>query len=264
MPRARDAALGSIKARIADRLRQAIQDGDYRPGAALPSTAALAASEEAAPMTVRAAYEQLISEGQVVAVPRKGYFVRDQLRLDWDMNAWQDPERVATLPVDTWIATVEGAGFLHRQTINLAIVGPDHQLGRRTVGELLQTTDPVVVRQRVRYIGRKIANEPESIADSYYPQDLVAGSKIMSPESHNTVAELHEMGADLARYIDELTPRIATPAEADQLQLPTATAVLELVRLGITSDNRPVLVQHQIRPGNGSRFVYHVAYPERG
>jgi DNA-binding GntR family transcriptional regulator len=55
---------------------------------------------------------------------------------------------------------------------------------------------------------------------------------------------------------------MATLEEAKQLQLPAVTAVLEMVRTGFTAQNRPVLVQHLIRPGQGSTFIYHVTYPE--
>ena len=39
-------------------------------------------------------------------------------------------------------------------------------------------------------------------------------------------------------------------------------SMLEIIRSGYTSEGRPVLIQHMIRPGQGSRFIYHVSYPE--
>lgn len=262
--RARDAALGSIKARIADKIRRAIQEGAYAPGAALPSTSALAKDEDAAPMTVRAAYDELISEGLVVAVARRGYFVREQMAMTWSMNAWQDPARLDTLPVDAWTADIEAAGYRGRQEISLGIVSTDHQVAGHPIGDLLDLADSdrIAVRWRTRYITGKSGEEPESLANSYYPYSLVKDSEICSDRSVNTALVLKNLGAGLCRYVDELTPRIATPDEAQQLQLPPSTAVLDLVRIGITADDRRVLVQHMIRPGRGSKFVYHVTYPE--
>jgi GntR family transcriptional regulator len=262
--RARDAALGSIKARIAGKIRRAIQEGVYVPGTALPSTSALAKDEDAAPMTVRAAYDELIAEGLVVAVARRGYFVREQMAMTWSMNAWQDPARLDTLPVDAWTADIEAAGYRGRQEISLGIVGADHQVSGHPIGDLLDLVehDRVAVRWRTRYITGKSGEEPESLANSYYPYSLVKDSEICSDRSVNTALVLKHLGAGLARYVDELTPRIATPEEAQQLQLPPSTAVLDLVRIGVTADGRRVLVQHMIRPGRGSKFVYHVTYPE--
>ena len=263
--RTRDAGLGSIKARIAGRLRQAINDGEYRAGDPLPSTNELAEAEEAAAMTVRASFDQLISEGLVVAVPRKGYFVREQLALTWHMNAWQDPDRLDTLPEDAWTADIEAAGFKGRQDIHIGIDAAARIVADRPLSEWLSlpSNAKVVARQRMRYIGRGTADEPESIADSYYPHDLVRDTEIMAPESVNTAAILRDLGERFHRYVDVLVPRIATPEEADRLQLPPATAVLELVRTAITAADRPVVAQHMIRPGRGSHFIYHVTYPDR-
>lgn len=263
-PHGRDAALGSIKARISSNIRRGIQEGTYAPGDPLPSTSELVKQEGAAAMTVRSAYEELIAEGLVVAVPRRGYFVREQMAMTWSMNAWQDPARLDTLPIDGWTADVEAAGYQARQDIKLGIVGQDHRIAGHPVGELLDLAsgDRVAVRFRTRYISGKSGEEPESVANSYYPFSLVKDSDICSDRSINTARALKELGAGLDRYIDELTPRIATPEEAHQLQLPAATAVLEIVRIGITEDDRKVLIQHMIRPGRGSRFIYHVTYPE--
>lgn len=263
-PRGRDAALGSIKARISAGIRRQIQEGTYEPGDPLPSTSSLVKQEGASAMTVRAAYDELITEGLVVAVPRRGYFVRDQMAMTWSMNAWQDPARLDTLPVDAWTADVQAAGYEGRQEISLGVVGADHAIAGHPARDLLDLAagERVAVRRRTRYISGQAGEEPESIADSYYPFDLVKDSDIYGDRSVNTARILKELGAGLDRYVDELVPRIASPEEAQQLQLPPATAVLEIVRLGVTEDGRRVLVQHMIRPGRGSRFIYHVTYPE--
>jgi GntR family transcriptional regulator len=265
--RSRDAGLGDIKSRIAGKLREAIRAGRYRPGDPLPSTNDLAEAEGAAPMTVRAAYSQLIGEGLVVAVPRKGFYVREQLRMTWHMNAWQDPRRLDSLPVDGWTSDVEAAGYSGRQTISIGLENGRHPIAGHTIGELLglSPSDPVAVRYRMRFIGPgpdQPATDPESIADSYYPYDLVRDTAITDPESVNTAAILRQLGAGLHHYVDELVPRMATQEECTRLQLPPVTAVLELIRTGYTAEDRPVLVQHLIRPAQGSTWIYHVTYPE--
>jgi GntR family transcriptional regulator len=258
--------MGDVKSRIAGRLRAAIESGRYQQGDSLPSTNELAVEEDAAAMTVRAAYAQLISEGLVVAVPRKGFFVRETFQMTWHMNHWQDPRRLNHLPVDAWTADVEAAGYSGRQSIDLSMVTAAHKLAGHSLGELLglASGEPVTVRRRVRYLGTapdQPATDPESIADSYYPHALVRDSNITLPESVNTAATLYELGAGLHHYDDELIPRIATQEEASTLQLPAVTAVLEIVRIGFTADDRPVLVQHMIRPGQGNSYRYHVPYP---
>jgi GntR family transcriptional regulator len=264
--RARDAARGDIKSRIADNLRTAIAAGEYRPGDQLPSTNTLAAEEDAAPMTVRAAFSELISEGLVVAVPRRGFFVREPVAMTWHMNAWQDPRRLENVALDGWTADVEAEGLTGRQSIDVRMVTADHVIAGYTLAELLELPagEPVAVRARIRYVGRpeQGATDPESIADSYYSYELIRDTPITRPESVNTAAILRELGAGLDHYRDELVPRLATKDEAARLQLPPSTAVLEIVRSAYTGEGKPGLIQHMIRPGQGSRYVYHVGYPE--
>jgi GntR family transcriptional regulator/MocR family aminotransferase len=58
-----DRAAGNLSRQVAQALREAVRNGDVRPGDSLPSTRLLAASLQLARGTVIEAYEQLIAEG---------------------------------------------------------------------------------------------------------------------------------------------------------------------------------------------------------
>ena len=60
---------------IYDYIKQEIQSGRIRSGDRLPSTRALCRHLDVSRSTVELAYEQLLSEGYVEAVPYRGYFV---------------------------------------------------------------------------------------------------------------------------------------------------------------------------------------------
>lgn len=62
---------------IADDLRRAIQEGEYRPGHQLPSARALAEKHGTARNTVITAMNALMREGLVVSRPRAGWFVAE-------------------------------------------------------------------------------------------------------------------------------------------------------------------------------------------
>lgn len=62
--------------RVADGLRTAIADGDYRPGDPLPAYRALAATYGVAVNTVMAAVRQLAEQGLVDIKPNSGVEVR--------------------------------------------------------------------------------------------------------------------------------------------------------------------------------------------
>lgn len=265
--RGREAAVGDVAGRLAHDLRQAILSGQYGPDTKLPSTNELMDREQVANLTVRAAYQQLIEEGLVVAVPKSGYYVRRPLTMTWHMNAWQDPRRLEQVALDGWTADVDAAGYSHHQSINVAVVSGSHRIGDRPVGQLLGIGEdkPAVVRQRVRYIGAgpsAPATEPESLADTYYAYDLVRDTAIMEPVSVNTAHILRDLGYPLGDHVDELRPRMASHAESDALQLPPVTPVLEIARTthSLTDPDQVVLVLHQIRPGTGATYTYNVRH----
>ncbi|WP_143137731.1 GntR family transcriptional regulator, partial [Burkholderia ubonensis] len=58
-----DRAAGNLSRQLAQALRDAVHNGDIRPGDALPSTRLLAASLRIARGTVVDAYAQLVAEG---------------------------------------------------------------------------------------------------------------------------------------------------------------------------------------------------------
>ena len=66
---------------IADYFQEMIGKGVYPKGAALPSVREVALQEGVNPNTVVKAYGLLDERGLVMSVPKKGYFVRDDLAL---------------------------------------------------------------------------------------------------------------------------------------------------------------------------------------
>lgn len=64
-----------------EQMKRLISEGHYQEGMKLPSKRKLAESLKISPLTVEAAYGQLIAEGYVYAIEKKGYFVREQVDL---------------------------------------------------------------------------------------------------------------------------------------------------------------------------------------
>ena len=67
----------SLQLQIREQLVSAVISGLLRPGQALPSSRALSAELSVARNTVTIAYEQLESEGYLIAISRRGYFVSE-------------------------------------------------------------------------------------------------------------------------------------------------------------------------------------------
>jgi GntR family transcriptional regulator len=272
-PRTRSRATGSVPERrdvyerLADELRQEIVSGKYKPGDRLPSTLELMERTGVANLTVRGAYRMLIEEGLVEAISKRGFYVRRPNAMTWRMNPGSTTRRAASRILDFWAADVEAAGLAHREEISVAIDDSSALVLGRPVGERLGLPERsrVLVRRAIRYVGPSdgTPGEADSLADEYYPYDLVRDTALASPAPADTLQVLTEIGHKPRGSIDEVRPRLATTEERRLLSLPQVSVVLELARTAHTADRAPVAVLHQIRRGDGATFSYEISYPGR-
>ena len=254
--------------RLADELRASILAGRYKPGDRLPSTLEIMASTGVANLTVRGAYRVLVEEGLVEPVAKRGYYVRRPNTMTWHMALAKRDRRARTELLDRWTADAETAGLAHREDLSVAIEASSVMVLGRPVGERLELDEDsqVLVRRAVRYAGpagNPGGVEAESLADEYYPYDLVRESALANPGPVSAIEILSGLGYRLAGHVDELRPRLATVDERRLLSLPQVSVTLELARTAHTSDRRPVLVMHQVRRGDGATFSYEVSYSAR-
>jgi GntR family transcriptional regulator len=266
MPEQRD-----VYERLADELREAILSGRYQPGERLPSTMELMASNGVANLTVRGAYRELVEEGLVESVPKRGFFVRRPDQITWAMTAAQRGRRREPLLLDGWAADVAAAGRAGREDITVAIGDAAALVARRPIGERLGLADGtrVLIRRRVRYTGpagdpAAAATVPESLADSYYPYELTRDTPLASPAGADAAAVFAGLGSPLRELEDELLPRLASQRERQLLRLAPVSVVLEIARTAYTTDRQPVLVEHHIRRGDGATFTYRIPGPGSG
>jgi len=268
-PRSRAGADGGVPERrdvyerLADELRRDIVSGRYQPGDRLPSTLDLMARTGVANLTVRGAYRVLVEEGLVEPVAKKGFYVRRPNIMTWRMNAARTGRRVGAMPVDVWAADAEASGMAHREEISVGIEDSSALVVGRPVGERLglEAGSRVLVRCAIRLLGPAEGDRPEtpeSLADAYFPYDLVRDTPLASPGPASAEDALAGIGCPLRGHDDELRPRLATTAERQILGLPQVSVVLELARTAFTADRRPVLVSHQVLRGDGAIYRYQI------
>ena len=263
-PRTRGGAERSVPERrdvyeqLADELRQGIMSGQYQPGDRLPSTLDLMARTGVANLTVRGAYRVLVEEGLVESVNKRGFYVRRPNATTWQMTPGENPRGPVAL--DRWAADAEAAGLRHREEISVAIEDASAPVLGQPVGERLglKPGSRVLVRRAIRFTapGGDTAATPDSLADEYYPYDLVRDSALASPGTASPEEILAGLGQPLHGYDDEIRPRVATAEERRVLSLAQVSVVLELARTAYTADRRPVLVSHQVRRGDGAIYRY--------
>ena len=136
------------------------------------------------------------------------------------------------------------------------------------VGERLALPEGsrVLVRHAIRYTGPGdggVPGEADSLADEYYPYELVHDTLLASPAPASPTEILAGIGHKLRGQCDELRPRLATTDERRLLSLPQVSVVLELARTAHDADHQPMLVLHQVRRGDGAIFSYQTSYPGR-
>ena len=221
MPRSRYGADSDVPERrdvyeqLADDLRTAIADGQYQPGDRLPSTLELMARTGVANLTVRGAYRVLVEEGLVESVSKKGFYVRLAQR---DDLADEPRPRPAT-------PRHGGGGRMGGQRRGRGAAAPRgdqrrdrgrlraraRHVGRDRLG--LPAGSRVLVRRAVRLTGpadESGLETPDSLADTYYPYDLVHDTPLASRGAASPAEILAGLGCPLRGCDDELRPRLAT------------------------------------------------------
>lgn len=271
-PRSRAGGAGSVPERtdvyeqLADELRQAIVSGQYKPGDRLPSTLDIMARTGVANLTVRGAYQLLVQEGLVESVSRKGFYVRRPSAMTWQMNLARG-RRGSAAALDGWAADAEAAGLACREDVSLAIEDASVPVLGTPAGERLglPAGSRVLVRRTIRYTGPPggTPSHADSLADEYYPYDLVRDTPLAAPAPASPTDIMAGLGLRIRSHVDELRPRVATVEERRLLRLPQVSVVLELARTACTAERQPVLVLHQIRRGDGAIYRYDVAHPGR-
>jgi len=103
-------------------------------------------------------------------------------------------------------------------------------------------------------------DEPLQLGDSYYPHNIVKGSKIMDPADvvQGTDQVLEDLGHTPTRYEDQITWRMPTSDEATKLRMEPGTPVGRLVRTSFDQDDEPIEVYVVILPGNKHVLLYDV------
>jgi GntR family transcriptional regulator len=218
-------------------------------------------------LTVRGAYRVLVEEGLVESVSKKGFYVRRPSVMTWQMNPARGTRR-SPAALDGWAADADAAGLSHREDISVAIEDASIPVLGTPAGERLSlpSGSRVLVRRAIRYTGPSAdspAADADSLADEYYPYDLVRDTPLASPAPASPAEILAAAGLKIRNNLDELRPRVATAEERRLLALPQVSVVLELARTAYTADRQPVLVLHQVRRGDGATYQYDITHPGR-
>lgn len=235
---------------VADRLRADITAGRYAPNRRLPTGTDLMAAHGVTRQTVQRAVDELRSEGLVVSVAGIGWFVRERppvRRLA--RNRLSQAERDAGR--GPFLSDASSSGFAPAVTVKVR-----REPAAADVASWLEVEPgaEVVVRERIMRADGTVVQ----LATSYLPADVAGGTAIEETDTGpgGTYARLEEAGHALTRFVESVSSRRATAAEAALLQLPVGEPVLHVVRVAYAA--RPVEVNLMVLRADEYELVYEI------
>jgi GntR family transcriptional regulator len=227
---------------IADALREQMRDGTYPPGAKLPSESELRDRWQVAGKTVRAALDQLRSEGLVVGRQGVGSFVRAQAV----------PRRLST-DISTnvgWYHTLARQGLqpAGETTVTRQPCPP-------AAAEWLEVAPGELVTVRDRVMGTQ-GEPPAMLACSYFPQWVIeAAPNLADPSVSGLPRWLREAFGEMYST-DVLTVRMPSDVEQRRLELPRSVPVQVIQGGEYDSEHRPLHYIEVVAAGGRIEFAY--------
>ena len=234
---------------VAEALRAKIRASELRPGDRLPTEHELMEQYRVSRNTVRLALNLLTAEGLVTGGRgRAGRVVRLRELITIHVAHVDDPGQANE--DRPFIDAVHDHGFQPTQEIEVGLRRAPDDIAEK-LG--LPRDATVVLRSRLRFLDHDAC----SVADSYYPYDLVKDTAIMEPHDikPGAIALLAERGWVQNRYVDEVSTRMPTPDEARRLGLSSGIPVLFQIRTGYVND-QPIRVTRTMLRGDRHRLVY--------
>lgn len=234
---------------IADDLREQIRAGQLAPGSTLPTTRELAEHYGVTPKTVSAGIDALKVEGLVIGEQGGRRRVRSDRPITWNLTKFERGQRRDSAVMDDWSTAIKEAGRVPAQHVTVS-----REAASSEVAEWLQVTPGSEIVQRVRM--RTVDDRPFQLSTSWFPGEIALGT-LLEEEGDVSVPGgiLKSIGHPQHRVRDEITVRMPTPEEIQQLQLPPGTPVAQHVRIGI-GERGPVRVMKTIAPGDRHMLVY--------
>lgn len=238
---------------IADILREHIDRGRLAPGEQLPSEATLIDHFGVARMTVREAIKELRTEGLVIAQHGKGVFVRSAppvRRLASDRFARRHRKEGKS----AFIAEAEASG--HVPGVDQIRVTNEVASAEVATRLNLKPRERVIVRSR-RYL---TDGRPVETATSYIPESIAKGTPITEVNTGpgGIYGRIEDAGHELARFTEEVSARMPTPAERKALEIGAGIPVMTLVRTAYDTNGVPVEVCDTVKIAHSFVLEYDV------
>lgn len=253
----------SKKDRVADDLRERVQDGRYIPGVQLPTEEHLAGIYDVSRNTVRDAMKILENEGLVIIRQGSGTYVRDSrpiVHLASSVSGYIDTERFK----QGYAPHMQMAGYDRIiETVNIAIVTAEGVVAVR-LG--IDTNRPVAHRQIVqRRCDRLVDGELWQRQVSHFPAEIAMNTELMIAQQieRGTREVLRELGYEQTWSYDVLGARMPRPEERDSFGIPSGVPLLVQTRIAYAGE-MAVRLTETLMPADRHQLLYAEGQVEEG
>lgn len=205
---------------IADALREKINEGELKPGDALPTESSLQEAFNVSRVTVRQALKLLTEEQIVESIQGSGTYVKEE-RVNYDIYQLTGfYEKLADRNVDT-----------HSEVSIFEVLKADAKLAEKLN---LSHDDKVWHVKRVRFIKQK----PVNLEETWMPLALFPDLtwEVMENSKYHYVEQIKKLVID--RSEQELVPIMPSEEAIAALSLDPAKPILEKVSRGFLKDGR--------------------------
>jgi GntR family transcriptional regulator len=236
---------------LADKLREAIVNGTFRPGAKLPSERELARSYDIARNTARQAIAILQAEGLVEPQHGRGVYVRRPrplIRLSHDRYSHRHRE-AGKAP---FRAEVEAQG--RKARVEVTSIAPNPAPGWVASRLGLAKGERVLLRRNLYLADDK----PVQLADTYIPWAIAEGSRFFDelPEAGGIFAHFERLGHQLTRFSEDVSARMPSPDEVKSLHLSRGVPLIEVFHTSFDQDDVAFEVTHFVLPADRNILTF--------
>ncbi|MGH4017532.1 MAG: GntR family transcriptional regulator [Pseudonocardiaceae bacterium] len=239
--------------RIADAVRGLITTGELAPGDKLPSERELARRFGTARNTAREAIRLLTEEGLVTAQHGRGVFVREKQRLV-RFGAERYSRRTYR---ETGLTPFRLEMQRQGKTARVEVTSIDQLTPPPDVAERLRVSpeEPSALRRCNTYYAD---DEPLQVVTTYLRWADAEGTPLLQAQTGpgGIFGRLEERGHTLTSGQDEITARMASYTEAQQLDLPPGVPVLDVLHTSLDQEGEPFEVSRFVHRADRAGLIY--------
>ncbi|MDE1674353.1 GntR family transcriptional regulator [Nocardia gipuzkoensis] len=249
--------------RIAGELRQQIQRGDLKPGERLPTEQELVSQFGVSLATIRQALSTLRTEGLISSKHGIGSYVRQPHKMVTRRSERHQVEKdLVKRPEDERRSNGSAENDTGRRTSDFAFSATyttavaDEGLAK--VFDVEPGTPVLARTYRTRFRDEDV---PVSLGCSYLLLDMIRANPELLDSRHEpwpggTMHQLSTVGIEVDRVVEELTTRLPSQEEVEELDLLPGTAVFAIRKTMYDVEGRAVEHSDFILPGDRHRLVY--------